>query len=1575
MGEKFLNVFSSLKLNDDLKDAFSEVSLDRVTASPAGDEYRFYISANYLLEKELIFKMEDQVLRQLDPKSNISVHFVETYHLSEMYNAKNLWEIYKPSLLEEYKRVDPLAYGILRDAKEEFTGEEELTLHASASILSDAYADRMKREIEHLFIKRFGIHIVLHFIFDQEFEYKYLKETEYKFQHATQVISNRLYRMEAEEEKKAKSEAKKDGEMNGALDQGKNGTVEGKKLEGDQKSSKESGEKKSGDGSLPAIPEESWSQYTNDSAKSSNASSGNGNGNGKAQGQEGRPSYGSGNGSSFRGGVSRGYGRYQKSDNPDVLWGRDFEEEPIGIHTIVEDMGEVVIAGMILSVEERQLRNEKTIILFGVTDFTDTLTCKQFVVNDQLEEMRKIIKSGNFIKLKGVAAMDRFDHEIAISNISGIKKGVDTRVFREDDAFEKRVELHLHTNMSEMDGVSSADTMLRTAIRFGHRAMAVTDHGVVQGFTEALHSIKAIKDKYEKNHDGEKLDFKVIYGVEAYLADDLKTIAWDIKGQTLDDRFVVFDIETTGFSADKDTIIEIGAVRVEHGEITDHFSTFINPRRPIPRKIEELTHINDSMVMNADPIEVVLPKFIEFCGDDMLVAHNAEFDTSFIKAKAKDLGMIVENTIVDTLPLSRTLLPNLNRFTLDSVAKNVGVSLGSHHRAVDDAECTAGIFVEFIARMKKRGISKVEDIDSLTDRTDEWIRKLRTHHATILVTSEVGRVNLYHLISDSHLRYYNLKPKIPKSEFLKYREGLLIGSGCCNGELFDAVLNGRSEEEIARIVEFYDFLEIQPPSNNLFMIEDDGYSIHSREDIEEVNRKIVALGEKFNKMVVATGDVHFAEPEDEIYRSIIHFSTKMRMDVGNLGSNYYRTTDEMLKEFEFLGMEKAKEVVVTNSNKICDLCDPISPVSPEKCPPVIENSNEELREICYNHAKELYGDPIPSIVLERLDKELNSIISNGYSVMYIIAQKLVWKSNEDGYLVGSRGSVGSSLAATMSGITEVNPLPPHYLCPNCKYVDFTSEEVKKYAGGSGCDMPDKICPHCGTKLNKEGHDIPFETFLGFDGDKEPDIDLNFSSEYQSKAHDYTEVIFGKGQTFKAGTIGTVADKTAYGYVAKYYETKGEHKRSAEIARIAQGCTGVKRTTGQHPGGIVVLPIGHDINTFTPVQHPANEITSHVVTTHFDYHSIDHNLLKLDILGHDDPTMIRMLQDLTGVDPKDIPLDSPEVMSLFQGTEILGITPDDIPGTKLGCLGIPEFGTDFAMQMLIDTKPQHFSDLVRIAGLSHGTDVWLGNAQVLIAEGKCTISSAICTRDDIMVYLISMGLEAGMAFKIMEAVRKGKVAGKKEPKWEVWKAEMVKHGVPDWYIWSCEKIQYMFPKAHAAAYVMMAWRIAYCKVFYPLAYYAAYYSNRAKAFSYELMCMGKEKLEIEMERLRRKESEKTIENKEADQLKDMRLVQEMYARGIEFEPIDIFRAKAKHFQIVTSADGKQRIMPSLSAIDGLGDNVANAIEEGAKGGEFLSKEDFRLRTKASSTQTDLLDRLGILGSLPESNQLSLFDFMK
>ena len=1247
----------------------------------------------------------------------------------------------------------------------------------------------------------------------------------------------------------------------------------------------------------------------------------------------------------------KNYVKQRLPEDKDIFYGRNFEGEETEIHEIIDEMGEVVVRGKIIQLETREIRNEKTIVMFAVTDFTDTIKAKVFTKNERLPELLDKLKEGAFIKMKAVAMMDQFEHDIALGSVSGIKTIPDFTEKRMDHSPVKRVELHCHTTMSDMDGVTDVKKLLKTAMGWGHQAMAITDHGVVQAFPDA-------------NHCVEGKDFKVIYGMEGYLVDDIKNIVTDSRGQSLDSTFVVFDIETTGFSAVNDRIIEIGAVKVENGMITEKFSEFVNPERPIPFEIEKLTSINDRMVEDAPNISVILPKFMDFCGGSVLVAHNADFDTGFIRHNCEVLGLPYDYTYVDTLGIARSFLEGLKNYKLDTVVEAMGCTLANHHRAVDDAGATADVFVRFLERFKKKNIRDLDELNTYSAMSVDAIKKLKTYHIILLAKNEIGRINLYRLVSLSHLDYYSRRPRIPKSVLAKYREGLIIGSACEAGELFRAVVDERPEEEIARIVEFYDYLEIQPTGNNEFMIRDPKMTkVSTVADLQDLNRKIVELGEKFNKPVCATCDVHFLNPEDEVYRRII-MSNKGFGDADLQPPLYLRTTEEMLEEFQYLGAEKAEEVVVTNTNRIADMIDRISPVRPDKCPPVIENSAGILRDICYNRAHELYGEDLPDIVTERLERELNSIIGNGFAVMYIIAQKLVWKSVADGYLVGSRGSVGSSFVAYMAGITEVNSLQAHYLCPKCHYVDFDSDYVKSFSGRSGCDMEDRVCPVCGEPLMKEGHDIPFETFLGFKGNKEPDIDLNFSGDYQSKAHAYTEVIFGKGKTFRAGTVGTLADKTAYGYAMHYYEEHEQHKRSCELDRISSGCVGVRRTTGQHPGGIIVVPHGEEIYSFTPVQHPANDQTTKIITTHFDYHSIDHNLLKLDILGHDDPTMIRMLEDITGVDATKIRLDDPEVLSLFHGLEALHIKPEDIGGTDLGSLGIPEFGTEFVMQMLRDTKPKAFSDLVRISGLSHGTDVWLGNAQTLIQEGKAQISTAICTRDDIMIYLIDKGVESEQSFKIMESVRKGKGL---TPDYE---KVMKEHDVPDWYLWSCKKIKYMFPKAHAVAYVMMGIRIAWFKIHEPLAYYAAFFTIRATAFDYGLMCQGKAAIDNHIKAYK---ANPNLSKKEQDTLRDMKIVQEFYARGFEFLKIDLYQSDAIKFQVV---EGK--LLPPFSVIEGMGGIAAEALAVAAhaeteRGEKFLSKDDIRHKAKVSQTVLDTMDELGLLGGLPESNQLSIFDF--
>ncbi len=1540
MGKPFFEVFPALSLEGNVHDIMEQTVVEKVSSTKKKDFLRVYIKSTRLITKEDIWYTEQSIKNQLFPNIGMVVKLYEHFELSAQYTPEKLMDVYYESILAEIQEYSHVMYNVFKNAQFSYPTEIKMIMNLEDTVIARSKEEELTEILQKILVERCGFSLELYVEYREVSGSKYAAEDELKIKQEVAQIYNRVMGTKTDAHT---AEGDSFVEPAAELGDGKNVAKENVAKKGDAKAGT-AGAKGAG---APA----------------------------KAAG--GKPEFKKGEfakGTFKRGGD---FGKsVKRSDNPDVLYGRDFEEEAMKIEELIGEMGEVVIRGQILDWDKREIKNEKTILIFNITDFTDTITVKMFARNDQVAEIEAGVKPGVFVKVKGISMVDKFDHELTIGSIAGIKKISDFTTTRMDTAARKRVELHCHTKMSDMDGVSEAKDIVKRAHKWGHKAIAITDHGAVQSFTDANHVWddlwKAEKNKRKEAGDDnpDKQDFfKIIYGVEAYFVDDLKQIVVGDKGQSFDETYVVFDIETTGFSPIKNRIIEIGAVKVEKGEITDRFSAFVNPDVPIPFEIEKLTGINDEMVVAAPQIDVVLPQFLEFCQDCVLVAHNATFDMSFIIENAGRLGYETDFTYVDTVPVARILLPNQAKHTLDAVAKSLGVSLENHHRAVDDAEATAQIFVKMLPMLRETGVENLTQLNELGASSEELVKKLPTYHGIILAKNDLGRINLYRLVSASHLTYFHRQPRIPKSLIMKYREGLILGSACEAGELYQAILRESSDAEIARIVSFYDYLEIQPTGNNKFMIESEKVRlVNSIEDIQNINKQIVKLGEQFHKPVVATCDVHFLDPEDEVYRRII-MAGKGFADADDQAPLYLHTTEEMLEEFAYLGSDKAKEVVITNTNMIADMIETIAPVRPDKCAPVIENSDKTLTDICYNKAHEIYGPNLPEIVEARLQRELNSIISNGFAVMYIIAQKLVWKSVEDGYLVGSRGSVGSSFVATMAGITEVNPLAPHYYCSECHFVDFDSEHVKKYAdlGAAGIDMPDRDCPVCGKPLHKEGFDIPFETFLGFKGDKEPDIDLNFSGEYQSKAHKYTEVIFGAGQTFRAGTIGTLAEKTAFGYVKNYFEERGKTKRAAEINRLSQGCTGVRRSTGQHPGGIVVLPIGQDINSFTPVQHPANDMTTDTITTHFDYHSIDHNLLKLDILGHDDPTMIRMLQDLTGVDPVTIPLDDKKVMSLFQNTSALGITPEQIGGTKLGALGIPEFGTDFAMQMVIDVEPQTFSDLVRIAGLSHGTDVWLGNAQTLIQEGKATISTAICTRDDIMTYLIRMGVDADASFKIMEAVRKGVVAKGKSDKWPEWKADMVAHGVPDWYVWSCEKIKYMFPKAHAVAYVMMAWRIAYCKIYHPLAYYAAFFSIRAKAFSYEIMCQGQKHLENIMADYKKRSD--TLSNKEKEAMGDMRIVQEMYARGFEFEPIDIFRAQSRLFQIV---DGK--LMPSLSSIDGLGEKAADAIVEAAKDGPFLSKDDFRERTKVSKTVIELMSNLGLLGNLPESNQISLFDFV-
>ena len=1515
----FFETFEQLTADQEMQRLYSEVDVVKLLASRQNNNLYVCVRSTHLISTPYIRKMEELLNRQLFLHTGKKAVIKPQFELSAQYTLENLYPIYRDSILEELKEESVVSYHIFAGA-EVIIEEMCMKIRVTNSCVVQEKMMKLKDYLETMFQERFDytVRVMLDYIEP--------KDSVNQKQHEEEYRRNMLQKSAREAEEEGNENAPEIN--NGAANESSVNNNSSQSTENSNNMNQVNKDKPT----TPVAKAESTSKAlpTKNGGKSA---------------------------------YDKGKGSYRKlPTDPSVIYGRNFDGNAMPVCDIIAEIGEVVIRGKLIKPDTRTIGNDKSIITFIITDFTDSIKVKLYAKTIEVDEITSVLKPGGFYTLKGIAQMDTYERDITIGSVVGIKTSSDFTTSRNDLAQKKRVELHAHTMMSDMDSVVDVKSLIKRAFKWGHTAVAITDHGVVQSFPEANHTLNP-KAYTDENEQQRAKDFKIIYGMEAYLVDDIKEVVTNPKDQSLEDPHVVFDIETTGFSQNHDKIIEIGAVKIVNGQITDKYSTFINPEVPIPYEIEQLTSINDAMVLEAPKIEEVLPEFLAFCEGCCLVAHNASFDVGFIQKNANRMGITLDFTVIDTVGLARILLPELNRYKLNIVAKALNVSLENHHRAVDDAGATAEIFLKLCDKLREKEITRVKDIDKLGRLSTEAIRKLPAYHAILLAKNDIGRVNLYKMVSLSHLEYYNKRPKVPKSLLMECREGIIVGSACEAGEIYRAIIGNQSHDQIQRLVNFYDYLEIQPLCNNDFLIRSersDERDINSREDLIEINKKIIALGEEYKKPVVATCDVHFMEPEDDIYRKII-LAGKGFKDADDQPALYFRTTEEMLEEFSYLGREKAEEVVITNTNLIADMIDKISPVRPDKCPPVLPNSEENLRNICYEKAHSMYGEVLPKPVEDRLEHELKSIINNGFAVMYIIAQKLVWKSNEDGYLVGSRGSVGSSFVATMAGITEVNPLAPHYYCTNCHFSDFDSEEVKKYGGSSGCDMPDRQCPDCGQPLAKDGHDIPFETFLGFYGDKEPDIDLNFSGEYQSKAHEYTEVLFGKGHTFRAGTIGTLADKTAFGYVKNYYEERGIHKRNVEIDRIVDGLVGVRRTTGQHPGGIVVMPHGENIYSFTPVQHPANDMTTTTITTHFDYHSIDHNLLKLDILGHDDPTMIRKLEDLTGLDAKQIRFDDPKVLSLFHDLSALGLAPKDLDGCELGCLGIPEFGTDFVMQMVKDTKPKSFSDLVRISGLSHGTDVWLNNAQTLIQNGNCTLTSAICTRDDIMTYLIATGVEPGQSFKIMESVRKGKgLTSDME-------AAMEAAGVPDWYIWSCKQIKYMFPKAHAAAYVMMAFRIAYFKVYHPLAYYAAYFSIRASAFNYELMCLGREKLEQHIADYKRRSN--ILTKKEQDTFKDMRIVQEMYARGFKFLPIDVYTAKAHDFLII---DGM--LMPSLSTIDGLGDKAADGVVEAAKLGKFLSRDDFKVRCKVSSTVVDNMAKMGLLGDLPASNQMSLLDFL-
>lgn len=1226
-----------------------------------------------------------------------------------------------------------------------------------------------------------------------------------------------------------------------------------------------------------------------------------------------------------------------EKDVPSLLQiGYEIKDEPVSIRQIQDEEGRITIQGLVFGAEIRELRSGRVLCIFNVTDYTDSLQVKLFAGDKGDIPKLKGIKNGSWVKVRGNVQMDPYSKEL-VMNARDLNE-VKAPPGREDDAEEKRVEFHCHTNMSAMDGVASAERLIKQAAKWGHKAIAITDHDVVQSFPEAYSA-------------GKKHGIKILYGVEANVISDSTQIVYQEQDRELaSDTYVIFDIETTGLSVENNTIIELAGVKMKEGQIIDRFESFVNPHEEIPANITKLTGITNDMVADAPELNEVIQKFLAFVGDAVLVAHNARFDMGFLQASCKKLNMNpVTNPYIDTLELARFLYPGLRNHRLNTLADKFKVSLENHHRAVDDSEATGHIFFHMLKEVLEKKITR---LTQLNENVGLDLQNSRPFHCNIYALNEVGLKNIYKIVSLAHTEYLYRSPRIPRSVVNKFREGLLIVSGCEKGEFFETVLN-KSYEEALETARFYDVLEIQPIEINAHLIEKQ--LVPNEAALMEANRKIVRIGEELGLPVIATGNVHYVDPHEKIFRDILinGITGFSPLKEQRKPDAHFRTTKEMLEEFAYLGEEKAREVVITNPNLLADRFAELKIIPDELFTPRIEGAEEEIRSMSYQKAKELYGDPLPEIVEKRLEKELNSIITHGFSVIYLISHKLVKKSIEDGYLVGSRGSVGSSFVATMTEITEVNPLPPHYRCPSCKY----SEWFLKGEYGSGFDLPQKNCPQCGERLVGDGHDIPFETFLGFKGDKVPDIDLNFSGEYQPHAHNYTKVLFGEDKVFRAGTIGTVADKTAYGFVKKYAEEKGYNWRGAEMQRLAQGCTGVKRTTGQHPGGIIVVPDYKEIYDFCPIQYPADDKTAEWKTTHYDFHSIHDNLLKLDILGHDDPTVIRMLQDLTGIDPKSIPVGDPKVMEIFRGTEVLGVTPEQID-SNVGTLGIPEFGTRFVRQMLEDTRPSTFAELVQISGLSHGTDVWLNNAQELVRNGTCELKDVIGCRDDIMVYLMHKGLEPSLAFKIMESVRKGKGL---TPEME---EEMKANNVPDWYIWSCKQIKYMFPKAHATAYVLMAVRIAWFKVYRPIEYYATYFSVRADDFDIEVAVKGSKAIRDKIKEINEKGNDASPKEKNLITILEMCL--EMCERGFSFKNIDLYRSEATRFII----DGKS-LIPPFNALAGVGTSAAENIVKARNEGDFLSIEDLQQRARVSKSVVELLAEQGCLKDLPETNQLSLF----
>ena len=1242
----------------------------------------------------------------------------------------------------------------------------------------------------------------------------------------------------------------------------------------------------------------------------------------------------------------------RKPQDSDTFYGKPFRGTAVPMKDLNLDMGTIIVEGKVFAIEHKELTKRNAwVVKFDMTDNTNSIRVTRFLEAKEAKPILDNVQLGSVLRVQGKLIEDRFENDMVLKPYAMMPGVLPKR--KDTSPNGKRVELHLHTTMSNMDALTDTAAAVKQAAAWGHKAIAITDHGVAQSFPDAMKA--AAKAKVA----GTDENIKILYGVEGYYVNDVddRIVVHGEQDIGFGDEYVAFDLETTGLSSANDRIIEIGAVVMKNGEELDRFQTFVDPQRPLEKKIVELTGITDEMLKGAPKIEEVLPEFLKFVNGRVLVAHNSDFDTGFIRAACARQGLPYTYTAADTLILSQNMLPQLNKFKLDIVSNALSLPDFNHHRAADDAVTCGLIMHRLMARMEEElDFHTLQEINGrmTTLRAKGHITDRHARHIIILAKNQIGLRNLYHLISDSNLKYFKRVPRIPKSELLELREGLIIGSACEAGELFQAILDGKSEDELLRIASFYDYLEIQPLANNMFMLSK-GIA-KDVEQLREYNRTVVRLGEALGKMVVATGDVHFLNPEDEIFRHIL-LATKGFDDADKENPLYFRTTDNMLEEFSYLGEEKAYEVVVTNPNLIADMCETLRPVPHNLFAPKIENSVEDLKALVYGKLHRLYGENPPELITKRVETELHDIISCHYDVIYMSAQKLVQNSLEHGYLVGSRGSVGSSIVAYMSGITEVNSFPPHYRCPNpeCKYTTF--DVPKGY--GCGADLPDAVCPKCGSKFEKDGFNIPFETFLGFGGDKVPDIDLNFSGEYQSKAHAYCVEMFGKSHVFRAGTIGTVAEKTAFGYVKKYLAERGKTANRAEEARLAAGCVGVRRTTGQHPGGLVVIPQENEIWDFCPVQHPADDPNADQITTHFEYHSMEENLLKLDMLGHDDPTMIRMMEDMTGVDAKTIPLDDKRTMSIFTSSKELGYENDKLLGPT-GAVAIPEFNTKFTRGMLMDTMPERFDTLLRLSGFSHGTDVWLGNAKDLITSKTATVDQAIGCRDDIMLYLISCGMPEKRSFKIMEAVRKGRGLP------EGAEQEMIDAGVPDWYIGSCKKIKYLFPKAHAVAYVMMAFRIAWFKVYHPLAFYAAYFYRRSQkgGFDAVLMTQGMESIKANIESI---ETNENATDKDEDLLTTMEVVYEYYLRGFDFQPIDIYKSHATKFLV---EDGK--ILPPFVAISGLGENAAWDLMRGREGKTFLSIEEVAAACpKVSKTHIQMLKDAGAFGSLPDTSQISLF----